>query len=240
MVELKRLAWLSYFNEFRWSRLKKNWTSVWTGSMIYLYIVFTVPSILMDLNGAEYGIYLSVVVPMVITAWTMQYSGVRLPKLMIMGPMSRTDRKEYLQRVWKIRFWFPNVIMIASVAVRVIMQPEEWLFGILIIIQNILMSCGTSYAGELPVQKVEQLKGLGGICIGQMFLGLFAEMILLYYYASKTDGLMKGMMITWGFFLAIQLWLVKKLLPYKQKIFDLMIDYESAYAIQDQKGVKAV
>lgn len=240
MVELNRLAWLSYFNEFRWSRIKKNWMSVWTGSMIYLYIVFTVPSILMDLKDAEYGIYLSVVFPMVITAWTMQYSGVRLPKLMLMGPMSKADRSEYLQRIWNIRFWLPNAIMIASVAVRVMGQPEEWLFGTLIIIQNILMSFGASYAGELPVRKIEQLKGLGGICIGQMFLGLFAEMILLYYYASKTDGFMKGMMITWGIFLVIQLWLVKKLLPYKHKIFDLMIDYENAYAIQDAKGVKTI
>lgn len=239
MVDINKLAWISYFREFKWQRIKKQWKEIISGSIIYLYVLTTFPAVFMDLKDKEYFLYLLAAIPMVWTAWSMMYSSVRLPKLMFMGPMSEMDRRRYLMSIWNIRFWFPNVLLIMVVVVRAILQPETWLFGILIIVQNLLMSCGTVYAGITTGTNMAELKGIG-IFIIQMFLGLFAEMILLYYYASERDSLMERMMITWGILLAIQLLLVKKLLPYKKKLFDVMADFENIDRNQEKKGVRAV
>lgn len=239
MVDINKLAWMSYFREFSWSKIKKKGWTLISGSLIYLYIVFSYPSIFMDLKGVEYLLYLSGAISMTITAWTMQYSGIRLPKLMFMGPMSEEDRRCYLQKVWDIRFWLPNLLMIAVMGIRALFQPESILFGLLILLQNLLLSTGVMYTGIMSEIKIKEMQKVS-IHIWQWLLGLFGEIILLYYYASETDSMMKGMMITWGVLLVIQLLNLRKLLPYKQKIFDFIVDYENAYVMQDAKGVKTI
>lgn len=237
MVDINKLAWMSYFREFSWKRIKQHGREIASASVIYIYMLSLFPQIFMDFSDPEFWVYLTAAIPMVWTAWSMMCTSVRLPKLMFMGPMSMEERRSYLQKMWNIRFWFPNVLLIVAIGIRVIFLPDVWLFGVLIIAQNILMSCGAVYAGMSVDGKLVELKGIG-IFLLQMFLGLFAEMILLYYYASETDRLMKGMLMFWGALLVIQLLNVKKLLLYKQRMLDIIVDYEKAYAVQDAKGVK--
>ncbi len=225
---MNKLVWQNYWKTLSWKNVRK-----WRTELMWITLIIFFSHRIrrhLDLEGIEYFYYGIGIALIIFTLFLTIGVELKLPKQMYLVPNTQEERREYMEKLLRLKIAFPNVIMMLVIVGMIVAGVGHWSWGVLLIVQNIATAAGTSL-----LYKVDLYDGTMEICSEcnkiwvdvAMYLGVSMELIILKYFCQNTAIMHKEVWGIFGILLIVQGFSLYKIYFYKNQYFETMSDFEN-------------
>ena len=242
MTDMNRLVWQDYWNALRWKNAWKRMGEL-SGVIVVITHMLTIwPLNILDLEGESRLYYYILAIPLIFALFSSLCVEIQLPKQMYLTPLTQVERREYMEKVLRLKIVIPNLVMGVAITVVLIFGKTNIAWGGILLIQNILSTMGMSLFYKVEKTKyVKELQTEGNVlwAILTMVIGLLGEFFILG--AACSSAIMDNVsLIFLGVSVVIQLFCLHKIYSRKNQYFDKLANYERWYVVEEKKEVKSV
>ncbi len=232
------MVWRDYWKGFAWSNIKayirNNKNGLW--SMIGIFLVW-IPYFLED--GLEKGMMfanilklLACALPTLFLYWTLALTAVTLPKVLYMSPMTADERREFVEKKWKLAILVPNIINIVWTIIGLLCGIDV-LSILFLVFHFMMMSEGAIFYRNRDSKKLESTLGKA-FSVYALFCAMISMLVQIFAIVVVVEDGIIG--TAWlgtflGVALLLELPLLIKLMTYKKKLILSMANYEAAYDV---------
>lgn len=235
---MDKMVWRDYWKGFAWSNIKayirNNKNGLW--SLIGVSLVW-IPYFLED--GLEKGMMLVNILKLIACAlptlflfWTLALTTVTLPKVLYMSPMTADERREFVEKKWKLAILVPNIFNLAWTIMGLLCGIDV-LAMLFLMFHFMIMSEGAIFYRNRDSKQLESILGKA-FSIYTLFCTMVSMLVQIFAIVVVVEDGTIG--IAWlgtflGAILLLELPLLIKLMTYKKKMILNMANYEAAYDV---------
>lgn len=241
MTDMDRLVWTSYRKDLSWKTTWKRMfellgVGVLIGQMLTIW-----PLNIFELEGVALVYYYILSMPLIFSMLSGLVVELCIPKQMYLTPLTQAERREFMEKLLRLKIAFPNVIMAMVIAVVLVFGKLSFIMGIVLLVQNILMTMGLALFYKKKVSNTRkevytEVSIFWSICV--MTIGLLGESVVLSSFC-KNEVFDKFEGCLWGIGVVVQLFALYKIYSRKNNYFDNMANYERLNLIEEKKEVKS-
>ncbi|MBE5876633.1 MAG: hypothetical protein E7290_07070 [Lachnospiraceae bacterium] len=242
MTSMNKLVWQDYWKSLRWKTAWRRMCEL-SGIVVVIVQMFTIwPLNILDLEGEARLHYYILAFPLVFTLFSSICVEIKFPKQMYLTPLTQVERREYMEKLLRLKLVIPNLIMGAVITVMLILKKTNIAWGGIMLLQNILSTMGMSLFYKVEKSKnVKELQTEGNLlwAILTMGIGLLGEFFILGA-ASSNESLDSVALIWFVVSVVVQVFCLCKMYSHKNQYFDNQASYERWYVEEEKKEVKSV
>ncbi len=221
MTSMNKLVWQYYWKSFRWKRvwrMTKEVTDI--GWVVWFFLVTTKDSFL-NIFG------MVIIFFAILSALSVE---LQLPKQMYLVPLTGEERREYMEKLLRLKIIFPNVVLLLVIGGMILVRLGHWSVGIMLIIQNVVTTMNVSfyYKKKLPNKTWVVFEKGGKSFFSGVFWGMTLESALLTLFFENVIAHRDGW-ILFGIVLLVQIFFLCRRYSHKNQYFDTMVDYERTW-----------
>ncbi len=226
-----------YLNAFRWGKIKEafgNFTFGW----LFIYVLVIYPFMILRIWEDNWFSYYGSVIPACFIGFSMCVTEVRLPKLMLLCPLDREERKKYLYLMFAARLFAPmtpGLVLYGVGCYRINVSPVCCAVGIFSLFSFALCACISSswqrngykngkWSGRRPQREIpEELKGLEPAGLTGVGVGI---VLLAGSVAFMNFGTWRWLDAVWAAAIVLELILDILAVRYIRPVVEIAADYE--------------
>ncbi len=239
---MNRLVWQDYWKALKWKTALKRMGEFSAFIVVMTQMVTIWPLNILDLEGESRWCYYILVFPLIFALFSSICVELELPKQMYLTPLTQVERREYMEKLLRLKLLIPNLIMGVVIIVMLSLGKTSIAWGSMLLLQNILSTMGMSLFYKVEKTKyVKELQTEGNLlwAILTMVIGLLGEFFILGG-ASSNENIDSATWIMFGVSVAVQLFCLYKMYSHKNQYFDNLASYERWYVEEEKKEVKSV
>lgn len=241
MTDLNRLVWMSYRKDLRWKTAWKRMFEL-SGFGVFIVQMLTIwPLNMYELEEMALVYYYAISIPLVFSMFSGLCVELRLPKQMYLTPLTQEERREYMEKLLRLKIVFPNMIMAVAIVAVLVFGKLPIAMGMILLLQNVLMTMGLAlfYKKEAPNNRKEvYTEGRMIWTVFEMVIGLMGEVIILLTFCGN-EMFGEFAWCLWGIGVVVQLFCLYKMYSCKNQYIENLANYERLNVIEEKKEVKS-
>ena len=175
---------------------------------------------------------LACALPILFLYWTLALTAVTLPKVLYMSPMTEDERREFVEKKWKLAILVPNIINLVWTIIGLLCGIDV-LSILFLMFHFMMMSEGAIFYRNRDSKKLECTLGKA-FSVYALFCTMVSMLVQIFAIVVVVEDRTIG--IAWlgtflGVVLLLELPLLIKLMTYKKKLILNMANYEAAYDV---------
>ncbi len=242
MTSLNKLVWHDYWKSFKWKTVWNRMGEL-SGVIVVMVQMLTLwPLNILDLEGKSRWNYYIFAFSLMFALISSICVEIRFPKQMYLTPLTQVERREYMEKLLRLKLVIPNLVMGVVIAVMLILKKVNIAWGGMLLLQNILSTMGMSLFYKVEKTKyVKELQTAGNMLwtIFAMVIGLVGEFFILGG-ASSNENIDSATFIIFAVSVVVQLICLYKMYSCKNQYFAILANYERWHVAEEKKEVKSV
>ncbi|MBE5876632.1 MAG: hypothetical protein E7290_07065 [Lachnospiraceae bacterium] len=235
---MDKLVWQDYWKGLAWSNIKayirNNKNGLW--SLIGVSLVW-LPYFLADESEQAKMLMnlmkcLTCALPTLFLFWTLALTTLTLPKVLYMSPMTTDERREFVEKKWKLATLVPNIFNLAWTIIGLLCGIDV-LSMMFLMFHFMMMSEGAIFYRNRDSKQLES--NFGKVFSVYALLGTIVSMLVQIFaiVVVVEDGIIGAAWLGTflGVVLLLELPLLIRLMTYKKKMILIMANYEAAYDV---------
>ena len=228
---MNKLVWQDYWKGFSWSNIKAYFHR---NKMSALSVVFVGIALLPQAESMGVGSVLETIaraigcgLPTLFLFWSLALTDMMLPKVLYMAPLTEEERKEYVEKKWRLAVLVPNLFNLVWILLGVVCGVDA-ISLVFLTLHFWIMSEGAIFYRNKHSDRFELALGKA-FSVYTVFCAMIAMLVQIIASVVLVEDGTIG--VAWlgtflGVILLLELPLLIKLMTYKKKLITCMMNYE--------------